>query len=197
MKSTRQPPRLLRSFLRSPTPKFQNHLVFMPFYNGFFVVLSFKVVWPRQPRRPRKEPSEYFQRLDFWNQWVPLIIMHCRMCYLLDLYLKICSGQVWNAFFACLLFSLYVGQPDNHIGPVTLMPFPSIYPTDARTNPAQFCKKNIENSQFWKLYSFTKFVLPYCEKNCSSHPGQDWFIIHVKLGHSMDNGFIFKKIDKK
>ena len=28
------------------------------------------------------------------------------------------------------------------------------------------------------------------------HPGQDWFIIHVKLGHSMDNGFIFKKINK-
>ena len=30
----------------------------------------------------------------------------------------------------------------------------------------------------------------------SNHPGQDWFIIHVKLGHSMDNGFIFKKINK-
>ena len=28
------------------------------------------------------------------------------------------------------------------------------------------------------------------------HSGWDWFITHVKLGHSMDNGFIFKKINK-
>ena len=28
------------------------------------------------------------------------------------------------------------------------------------------------------------------------HSGWDWFIMHVKLGHSMDNGFIFKKINK-
>ena len=30
----------------------------------------------------------------------------------------------------------------------------------------------------------------------STHSGWDWFIMHVKLGHSMDNGFIFKKINK-
>ena len=67
----------------------------MPFHNRIFVVLSFEVVWPRRPRRPRKEPSEYFQQLHFWNQWVPLIKMHCRVCYLLDFDLKIHSGQVW------------------------------------------------------------------------------------------------------
>ena len=40
--------------------------------------------------------------------------------------------------------------------------------------------------------------MPEGEKNWGfmPHPGQDWFIIHVKLGHSMDNGFIFKKINK-
>jgi hypothetical protein len=34
--------------------------------------------------------------------------------------------------FAC--FRPYVGQPDNHIGWATSMPFSSIYPTHSRTN---------------------------------------------------------------
>ena len=83
------------SFLRSPRPKFQNHLVFMTFHNGISVVSSFEVVWPLRPWRPRKVLGEYFQRLHFWNQWVPLIKMHCRVRYLLDFDLKIRSGQVW------------------------------------------------------------------------------------------------------
>ena len=41
-----------------------------------------------------KELGEYFQRLHFWNQWVPLIKMHCRVHYSLDFDLKIRSGQV-------------------------------------------------------------------------------------------------------
>ena len=41
----------------------------MTFHNIIFVVLSFEVVWPRQPRRAQKESSEYFQWLHFWNQW--------------------------------------------------------------------------------------------------------------------------------
>ena len=73
--------------------KFQNHLIFITFYNRIFVVLNFEVVWPRRPRRPRKEPSEYFQRLHFWNQFVPLIKMHYRVGYSLDFDLKIRSGQ--------------------------------------------------------------------------------------------------------
>ena len=40
-----------------------------------------------------KEPSEYFQRLHFWNQWVPLIKMHFRVRYSLDFDLKSRSGQ--------------------------------------------------------------------------------------------------------
>ena len=50
-------------------------------------------VWPRRPRRPRKELGEYFQRLHFWNQWVPLIKTQCRVRYLLDFDLKLRSGQ--------------------------------------------------------------------------------------------------------
>ena len=36
----------------------------------------------------------------------------------------------------------------------------------------------------------------YGLKRTTGHSGWDWFIMHVKLGHSMDNGFIFKKINK-
>ena len=68
-------------------------LIFITFYNRIFVVLNFEVVWPRRPRRPRKEPSEYFQRLHFWNQFVPLIKMHYRVRYSLDFDLKSRSGQ--------------------------------------------------------------------------------------------------------
>ena len=34
------------------------------------------------------------------------------------------------------------------------------------------------------------------DKSTVAHSGWDWFIMHVKLGHSMNNGFIFKKINK-
>jgi hypothetical protein len=73
--------------------KITNHS-FMTFHNIIFVILGFEVVWHRQPRQPQKELGEYFQRLHFWNQWVPLIKMHCRVCYLFDFDLKIHSGQV-------------------------------------------------------------------------------------------------------
>ena len=68
-------------------------IYFNEFWFRIFVVLSFEVVWPRQPWRPRKEPSEYFQQLHFWNQFVPLNKMHYRVRYSLDLDLKIRSGQ--------------------------------------------------------------------------------------------------------
>ena len=74
----------------------------MTFHNRIFVVLSFEVVWPQRPRRPRKEPSEYFQQLHFWNQFVPLIKMHYRVRYSFDFNLKIRSGQVWDN---CCVFS--------------------------------------------------------------------------------------------
>ena len=37
----------------------------------------------------------------------------------------------------------YVGQPDNHIGCATLMPFASLYCTNPRTNPLNFGKNNV------------------------------------------------------
>ena len=55
--------------------------------------MGFEVVWPRRPWRPQKELGEYFQRLHFWNQWVPLIKTQCRVRYLLNFDLKLRSGQ--------------------------------------------------------------------------------------------------------
>ena len=62
-----------------------------------------------------------------------------------------------NAFFAC--FRPYVGQPDDHIGLVTLMPFVSIYPTDPRTNPTQFCEKILKIDSFEKRSFFESAIL--------------------------------------
>ena len=78
-----------RSFSRSPRPKFQNHLVFMTFHNRIFVVFVFDKISKGMLVTIEKEVGEYFQRLYFWNQWVPLIKLHCRLRYLLDFDLKI------------------------------------------------------------------------------------------------------------
>ena len=84
----------LEVVLEATEAKISKSSSFITFHNRIFVVLSFEVVWPRRPRRPRKELGEYFQRLHFWNQFVPLIKMHYRVRYSLDFDLKIRSGQV-------------------------------------------------------------------------------------------------------
>ena len=58
------------------------------------------------------------------------------------------SKNTKNAFFAC--FWAYVGQPHNHIGWATSMPFASIYPTDPRTNSWNLCKQY----WYWKTQFF-------------------------------------------
>ena len=83
-------------FSRSPRPKFQNHLVFMTFHYRIFIVLVFDKISKGMLGTVEKELGEYFQRLHFLNQWVPLIKIHCRVCYLFDFDLKISSGQVWK-----------------------------------------------------------------------------------------------------
>ena len=47
---------------------------------------------------------------------------------------------------------------------------------------------------FWPLIFYPLRALG--SEYLRSHSGWDWFIMHVKLGHSMDNGFISKKINK-
>ena len=61
-----------------------------------------------------------------------------------------------NAFFAC--FRPYVGQPDNHMGWATLMPFASIYPTDPMTNPVSFHRKVADIYLEYKLFSLGYLV---------------------------------------
>ena len=58
-----------------------------------FLLIHFK----NYAKQSRKELGKYFQRLHFWNQWVPLIKMHYRVRYSLVFDLKIRSGQVcWD-----------------------------------------------------------------------------------------------------
>ena len=62
-------------------------------------------------------------------------------------------------FFAC--FRPYDGQPDNHIGWATLMPFSSINPTDPITNLAQFHEKILGNDGFEKCSFFELAILEF------------------------------------
>ena len=73
----------------------------MTFHSRIFVIF----VFGSMPVTIKKELGEFFQRLHFWNQWAPLIKMHCRVLYSFDCDLKICSGQVclwnWNPLHSC------------------------------------------------------------------------------------------------
>ena len=66
----------------------------MTFHYRIFVVFVFDKISKGMLVTIEKELGEYFQRLHFWKQWVPLIKMHCRVHYLFDFDLKIRSGQV-------------------------------------------------------------------------------------------------------
>ena len=68
----------------------------MTFHYRIFIVFVFDKISKGMLVTIEKEPSEYFQQLHFWNQWVPLIKMHCRVRYLFDFDLKVRSGQVWK-----------------------------------------------------------------------------------------------------
>ena len=74
-------------------------------------------------------------------------------------YLQWCSYYIVgiNTFLA--LFWAYIGQPDNHIGWATLMPFASIYSTNPRTNPWNFRKKilRIDGAGKWHFVVFFVF----------------------------------------
>ena len=59
------------------------------------------------------------------------------------------------------LFWAYVGQPDGHIGWVTLMPFASINPTNPRTNPWNFGGNCSTFGEVEKLSFFESAILNY------------------------------------
>ena len=62
----------------------------MTFHNRIFVVFVFDEI----SKGMIVTIENFFNDYISFNQWVPLIKMHCRMQYLLDFDLKIHSGQV-------------------------------------------------------------------------------------------------------
>ena len=52
--------------------KFWIWFSFCKFLFRIIIVIGFKVVWPRQPQWPRKGVREFFQKLHFWNQCIPV-----------------------------------------------------------------------------------------------------------------------------
>ena len=86
-------------------------------------------------------------------------------------------------FFAC--FRPYIHQADKHIGWATLMPFPSIYPTDPRTNLWNFREKilrmdGFENSVFlrWPFWFINFFLL---------HPIKSSQSFFARMGQNFDD----------
>ena len=85
------------------------------------------------------------------------------------LYFYIRSMYNCKYIFRCLLLWGYVRQPDDHLGWATLMPFASIYSTNPRTNPWNFCEKILRigrekkdsvplSRPFWFFFKKKKFV---------------------------------------
>ena len=70
-------------------------------FNGFsfriFVLLSFEVVWPQQPRRPQKGLREFFQKLHFWNQCVPTKKMRYVTASWSKFSLNLLTEEVWQS----------------------------------------------------------------------------------------------------
>ena len=90
----------------------------------------------------------------FSLNWVGLVL---GLMQITSMWLNRYGRQAKNAFVFLACFRPYVGQPDNHIGWVTLMPFASIYHTDLRTNPAQSSQRFLgskDGSKFWWLHWF-------------------------------------------
>ena len=71
-----------------------------------------------------------------------------------------------NPFFAC--FWAHVGQPHNHIGWATSMPFASINPTHLRTNLKIFMKKYWELAKPWKWLLFSFWFFGFWLLGCSN-----------------------------
>ena len=63
--------------------RFRGH--FRPFHCRIFVTFVFDKI---SLVTIKKRLGDYFQQLHFWNQWVLLIKMHWKMCYLFDIDLK-------------------------------------------------------------------------------------------------------------
>ena len=118
--------------------------------------------------------GEYLNYYFYRHIWKSVCLSACLSSQML---LNCASRQIFTCktskkcifvFFAC--FRPYVGQLDDHIGWVTLMPFATIYPTDPRTNPSQFCKK------YWELtvlknvvFLRSHFGIFFSKKNIKKH----------------------------
>ena len=90
---------------------------------------------------------------------------------------KLKTGK--NAFFVFLgHFWAYVGQPQDHIGWATSMPFASINPTNQRTNPWNFHKQILRIGDFKKLRFFELAILNFFfqKKIC---------LIPMKISHKL------------
>ena len=74
-------------------------------------------------------------------------------------------------------FWAYVGQPQNHIGWATSMPFASINPTNPRTYPWNFHKKILRIGRVEKLSFFCFIPMKISHKLCVRIDGTQFLLL--------------------
>ena len=98
-------------------------------------------------------------------------------------------GMYIFVFFAC--FRPYVGQPDNHIGWATLMPFASIYPTNPRTHPWNFLEKLLQIDGFKNIVFLCRPFWNLFFKKIFFFASSPWKAVKVycvaRMGRNFDN----------
>ena len=87
--------------------------IFDEFSFRIFTVLSFEVVWPQRPRRPQKGPSEFFQKLHFWNQCVQTKKMRYVTTLSSTFSLNLPTEEVW-CIGSCLWIEESVNSSNSH-----------------------------------------------------------------------------------
>ena len=93
-------------------------------------------------------------------------------------------------FFEFLaIFWAYVGQPDNHIGWATLMPFTSIYSTNPRTNPWNFDEKILRIGRVEKLSFFELAIFIFLKRKI-----QNGRLKKTEFFNSANSQYFFLKI---
>jgi hypothetical protein len=118
--------------------------------------------------------NNFFPKFSWIGTWVSRINWcqghQCDLTYMV-IRLSDMSSKKGKKCFFCVFspFWAHIGQPD-HIGWATMMPFASIYLTNPRTNPWNFCKKILRISVFC-VSNFEIFFLK--KKKKLLHPNEN------------------------
>ena len=128
-----------------------------------------KIFFLKKNQNGRPKKTEIFDSPNSQNffmkmSWIVHRVSRFDWCKGLNLYgceavrYKLKNGLKNKKCIFCLLCLFYVGQPHDHIGWTTSMPFASINPINPRTNPWNFHEKNLRIEGVENLSLFFCFI---------------------------------------